>query len=195
MKKVTAFLIALLLVIISSGCNKGEKTANDEKTKPSETVITDTDSVLVRINCFSDTGLAVGGLNSDTLSVSAVQHLPIYKIENKSELESFTERYKTEITSIDEYSGNESFSEAVAFADDLFFEKNSVLIVYISSSSGSYRFGVNSIVKADNELLVHIEQTNDPEVFTCDMASYLAVITVEKSLANGVLRFDADLIN
>jgi hypothetical protein len=42
--------------------------------------------------------------------------------------------------------------------------------------------------------MVNIEKTNNPEVFTCDMAGWFITIAISDSAVSNVLEFDAELI-
>lgn len=69
------------------------------------------------------------------------------------------------------------------------------MLVYVGANSGTYRFGVSSVFCAENSFCIHIEQTNNPEVVTHDMAGWFITVAVPDSMAENCTEFDADLNN
>ena len=79
--------------------------------------------------------------------------------------------------------------------DETFFDENTLLLVYVGANSGTYRFGVSSVFCAENSFCIHIEQTNNPEVVTDDMAGWFITVAVPDSMVENCTEFDADLNN
>ena len=131
-------------------------------------------------------------LNTDKMAISSVRHLPIYKFDTLVELEQF----KTDIDgilSIDHgYDEIPSFNEATAKYDEKFFTENTLMLVYVESGSGSYRYGVDSIYHADGNFCIHIKQTNNPEFGTDDMAGWFITVAVPDTMIADCSVFDAD---
>ena len=73
-----------------------------------------------------------------------------------------------------------SFEEVVKKYDEKFFENNELLIVYKTSSSGSYRYEVADVVKTNNSLTVYVGQANSPEIGTDDMAGWFLYVEIPK---------------
>lgn len=134
-------------------------------------------------------------LNSDKLIISSVQHLPILKFETVVELEQFKSDYADEFTMNQGYDEIPSFESNVAEMDEAYFEEYTVFLVYVSANSGSYRYGVNTVDIMENSLCVHIQQTNDPETGTENMAGWFITVSIEKDKIAGCTEFDADLNN
>ena len=132
-------------------------------------------------------------LNNDKISINSIRHLPIYKFDTLAELEQF----KTDIDgilSIDQsYNEIPSFNDATVNYDEEFFAENSLMLVYIEASSGSYRYGVDSVYNADGNFCIHITQTNNPSPFTDDMAGWFITVAVSDSMIADCTEFDADL--
>ncbi len=136
----------------------------------------------------------LAALNSERLAVSSVQHLPVFRFEAPEELEAFKERFSDDFAMEHRLDGRiSSFVDATSKMDEQFFEDRTVFVVYVPASSGSYRFGVSSIYQENKALCIHIEETEHPEVCTCDMAGWFVVVSLEKALVAGVTDVDADL--
>ena len=131
-------------------------------------------------------------LNTDKMLSSSVRHLPIYKFDTFAELEQF----KTDIDdflSIDQsYDEVPSFNEVTSEYDEDFFARNSLMLVYVEATSGSYRYGVESVDCSDGNFCVHVKQTNHPEVGTEDMAGWFITVAVSDSMIADCTVFDAD---
>jgi hypothetical protein len=87
-----------------------------------------------------------------------------------------------------------SFNEATEKYNEEFFSNNSLILVYISAGSGSYRYDIKDIHLDGKSFMVNIEKTNNPEVFTCDMAGWFITVAISDSAVSNVLEFDAELI-
>lgn len=136
--------------------------------------------------------LFLGCLNLDQLAVSSVCHLPIYKFDTLNDLQQFKQRNRG-LAFDGGYDEVPSFNETVAKYDDAFFEKNSLILVYVPSNSGTYRYGVNSVSWDGGGFCVHVEQINDPESYTTDMAGWFITMAVSDSTIEVCPAFDADL--
>ena len=60
-----------------------------------------------------------------------------------------------------------------------------LIIAYVTASSGSLRFGVKDVYKENGKVTMEIIQLNDPEVFTCDMAGWWLVAEVDTAALEG----------
>lgn len=131
-------------------------------------------------------------LNIDKMAISSVRHLPIYKFDTMAELEQFKNDVK-DVLSIDSgYDEVSSFNEATAKYDENFFTENTLMLVYVEASSGSYRYGVDSVYHADGNFCIHVKQTNSPEIGTDDMAGWFITVAVPDSMVADCTVFDAD---
>ena len=131
-------------------------------------------------------------LNMDKMVISSVRHLPLYKFDTLAELQQFKDNVKDTLTIDCGYDEVPSFHDATADYDSAFFQKNTLLLVYVEASSGSYRYGVDSVYHADGNFCVHVTQTNHPEVVTDDMAGWFITVAVPDSVAETCTTFDAD---
>ena len=67
------------------------------------------------------------------------------------------------------------------------------MIIYVPSSNGSLRFGVKEVIATERSICVCVEQKNDPEVFTEDMAGWLILVEVKDEEIREDTSFDAIL--
>ena len=129
-------------------------------------------------NWTSDMEALSGATNYDLLGDSA--NLPVFHIKTIEKLNLFKEQ-KSEFFSLEHgYDEVPSFEEVVKEYDEKFFENNELLIVYKTSSSGSYRYEVADVVKTNNSLTVYVGQANSPEIGTDDMAGWFLYVEIPK---------------
>ena len=134
-------------------------------------------------------------LNADKLSISSVQHLPIFKFETADEFRRFQNDYRDMFSMDVRHGDSPSFTEVTRSMDAAHFEDHTLLVVYVPANSGSYRFGVRDVYADDGQLCVHVEQTNHPEAVTMDMAGWFVTVSLDKGYTATVTSFDADLNN
>ena len=133
-------------------------------------------------------------LNPSAMSISSARHLPVYKFETKTDLDRFKEGFQDVLTLDQGHDEVPSFNEIALSYDDNFFENHTVILAYVTASSGSYRFGIQEVVLDGSELCLNVVQVNHPEVGTADMAGWFVIAEVLDSDIAGVTVFDAKLI-
>ena len=133
-------------------------------------------------------------LNASKLNDSNPWNLPIYKFDTLSDLEKFKSDFGGENGF--NYSWDEvpSFNDATKNYDEDFFERYTLMLVYISVGSGSYRFGFKDVTIDGNYFCIHVEQTNNPQSFTDDMAGWFITVAVPDSMVANITEFNADLV-
>ena len=114
--------------------------------------------------------------------------LPVYRIDSIGQLQEFIDRFSP-VLSLDNF--RDSFIEFANGLDEAFFRDNSLLMAYHIASSGSFTYRMDKIEISGSELIMHIVQTNNPEMYTCDMAGWLEIADIRKSLLSDVTEFDA----
>ena len=139
--------------------------------------------------------LYAGALNSNKMYQSSIRHLPIYCFDTLNDLEQFKDTFRNVLTMDSGYDEIPSFNDATSQYDNAFFEENSLVLVYVTAGSGSFRFGVQSVGYDEKSFMVHIQQLNNPEVYTMDMAGWFITLAVPDSLLENCSEFDADLDN
>lgn len=136
-----------------------------------------------------------GALNKEKMAISSVAHLPIYKFDTLEDLEQFKHAFDGVLAIAHDYNEIQSLNNATAKYDTLFFEENTLMLVYVGASSGTYRFGVNSVFCEGKYFCIHVEQINNPEVFNEEMAGWYLTVVVPDSMISNCTEYDADLNN
>ena len=144
-------------------------------------------------NWTDDGRIAQNCLNPEKMLVSSARHLPVFRFDRKEDIDRFRDEFKDILTLDQGYGEVPSFSEAVSEYDETFFGGHAVIMAYVTSGSGSYRFGLSDICRDGDVLRINVAQTNDPEEGTCDMAGWLVFAEVEKSVVQNCSEFDAVL--
>ena len=134
-------------------------------------------------------------LNPETMAISAVRHLPIHKFDTKADLDQFMAEFGEVLDLENGYDEVPSFRAVTAGYDEAFFEENTLMLVYVSANSGTYRYEVNGIYCSAPDFSIHVAQANDPTEVTDDMAGWFITVTVPDSMLAGCSKFDADLDN
>lgn len=143
------------------------------------------------VNWTDDSSIYFGALNRDKMQISSVLHVPIYKFDTKDDLDHFQSAFRSILSLECSYGEAPSFLDATAKYDEAFFEENSLMLVYVTSGSGSDRFGVKQVCCDNGVFWIQVEQTNNPEIGTCDMAGWFITVAVPDSVVAGCTEFDA----
>ena len=141
-------------------------------------------------NWLDGTTVYEGCLNFDKMAISSVHHIPLHKFSSRSELDAFKARFGDD-NSFDYGYNGKSFNENTADYDDAFFNENNLFLVYVDANSGSLQFDVNSIFNDGNSFCIYVNQTNNPENVTDDMAGWFITVAVPKSATENCTTFDA----
>ena len=146
-------------------------------------------------NWVEESELYFGALNIEKMVISSVLHLPIYKFDTLADLNQFKQNV-SDILSVDvAHDEMPSFNDTTANYDESFFESNTLLLVYVSSGSGTYRYGVKSIFCENDSFCIQIKPLNNPEVVTMDMAGWFVTVAVSDRVIEDCAEFDAYLSN
>jgi len=182
MKKLICFPFAFLFLLSAAGCGG----------KPIDTTwMEDPDTTVSRVS--SSEVLDSGALNEDRMTISSVLHFPIYKFDTLEELTQFKDSLDYPEMLSFAYDEVPPFNEVTAKYDEAFFSENTLLLVYVVASTGTYRFAVDTITGDGTGLCVHIAETTHAEVVTADMAGWFITVAVPDSAAATYTEFDAVL--
>ena len=208
MKKMIAMVLCLVLALSMAGCATPEEEVRqkiqfpendagaDREIQPVGTPVEEAFDIAVSYaNWTEESKIYSRALNTGKMAVSSVLHLPIYKFDTLEELEQFKLTFGEVLTMDSGYDEVPSFNDVTADYDEAFFDENALMLVYVSANSGSYRFGVNSVFCNGSSFCIHVEQLNDPEVGTADMAGWFITVAVPNSMVANCSEFDADLNN
>lgn len=146
------------------------------------------------VNWGGNDAFYFGALNRDQLSISSVKHLPIYKFDSLAALNEFKSTFENDFSFDQSYDEIQSFETAIQDFDDEFFAEYSLFVVYVSANSGSLRFGVNSVFNDGKGFCIYIEQLNNPEIVTDDMAGWFILLPKLKGAVEGCTTFDAQMV-
>ena len=130
-------------------------------------------------------------LNPEYMYMDSVQHWPLFKFETVQEMQDFKTGFADVLTFDSGYNEVPSFNHYAAEYDDAFFDDNTLLLCYVTASSGSYRFGVADASVKEDTLCVYVELLNHPEVMTADAAGWFVLIEVRKADIANCKHFDA----
>ena len=152
------------------------------------------------LSTFSRAGYGIpniykNALNANRLGESNPWNLPIYKFDTLSDLEKFKSEFGGENGF--NYSWDEvpSLNDATKNYNEDFFKRNTLMLVYITASSGSYRFGFKDVTIDGNDFCIHIEQTNHPQWWTGDMAGWFITVAIPDSMIANITDFNADMVS
>lgn len=139
--------------------------------------------------------IASGALNTEMMKYSSVLHLPIYKFDTLDEFDQFKTSFGESLGIDQKHDEDLSFNEAAAVYDEAFFDKNSLILVYIGADAGTCKFGVSSIFCDGNTFCIHVERLSEFEAAADDAGSRLIMVAVPDSMLKECTSFDADLDN
>ena len=151
-------------------------------------------STFSRAGSGGDPDIRNNALNAGKLNDSNPCNLPLYKFDTLSDLEKFKSDFGGKNGFNYGWDEVPSLNEATKYYDEDFFERYTLVLVYVEASSGSYRFGFKNVTIQDNYLCIHVEQTNDPDVFTDDEASWFVTVVVPDDIMAKITELDADLL-
>lgn len=119
--------------------------------------------------------------------------LPLYKFDSREALDAFKTKFSEGFQSYGEpwYKGPTFVSKIEKYGDD-WFEDNTLLLVFVEASSGSFRYGLDHYaIDESGNCILYIRQTNDPEVHTDDMSGWFVLVELPKTAAKQFTEFDA----
>ena len=173
---------------------KGAPQSTENETQPGGTPVDELFDITVSYANWGElTEIYAKALNTEKMAMSSVIHLPIYKFDTLAELEQFKNDVKDVLSIEQGYDEVPSFNESTAKYDESFFTENTLMLVYVEATSGSYRYGVDSIYHADGNFCIHIKQTNNPEIHSDDMSGWFITVAVPDSMVADCTVFDADI--
>ena len=150
-------------------------------------------STFSRAGSRRDPDIWNNALNASKLNDNNPWNLPIYKFDTLSDLEKFKSDFGGENGFNYGWDEVPSLNDATKNYDEYFFERYTLMLVYVEANSGSYRFGFKDVTIDGSYLCIHVEQTNNPQVWTDDMAGWFITVAVPDSMVANITEFDADL--
>ena len=153
------------------------------------------DVTLSFANWTDDSKIYTGSLNLSKMQSNSIQHLPIYKFDSLKDLKQFKETFNDILTMDSGWDEVPSFNEATAKYDTKFFKDNSLMLVYVSASNCTHRFGLGSIGWDEKSFCINVVETTGKEFVDAAMAGWFLTVAVEKETIASCTEFDADLNN
>ena len=152
------------------------------------------------LSTFSCAGYGIpniykNALNASKLGESNHRNLPIYKFDTLSDLEKFKSDFSGKNGFNYGWDEVPSLNDATKNYDENFFERYTLMLVYVEASSGSYRFGFKDVTIDGNDFCIHVEQTNHPQDGTEDMAGWFITVAVPDSMVANITEFNAIMNN
>ena len=145
-------------------------------------------------NWTEDSRVFAGCSNAGMMTISSVLHLPVYKLDTLKDLEQFKENFRDILTLDHGYDEVPSFNDITALYDDTFFADHTLVLAYVTASSGSFRYAIQDISYGGSTFCLDVVQTNDPETHTDDMAGWFVMAEVLDSDIADYILFDAQLV-
>lgn len=194
LKKVLLIALCLIFVIgLAAGCTPGGSEA--VKQEEAETDGISFNSVMSFANWTTNSRIYENALNALLISQKNPGHMPVYKFDTKTDFDNFRKEFSDVFTLDYSSSDAPSLNSTATRYDDSFFDTGTLLLCYLTAGSSSYRFNVASVTCGNNSLCISVEETDRPEVATCDMAGWFILVEVKKADVQNCTEYDAELIN
>ncbi|MBE6978071.1 MAG: hypothetical protein E7438_05470 [Ruminococcaceae bacterium] len=145
----------------------------------------------------SNPSIHEGASNRDLLGDPQHWQLPVFALDTQADLAQFRNRYASVLSLDRSADGLPSFEEVLReqqWGEEAFFAEYTLLVIYMTSSSGSRYYGVNSITVTRRSLCLHVEQINDPQIETCDMAGRFIMLAIKDAEIREYTTVSADFL-
>ncbi|MBQ8719050.1 MAG: hypothetical protein IJY66_07275 [Clostridia bacterium] len=184
MKKIVLWMLAALCMVSLASC---------------QPVDPGYENTVAYAGWSDDASITEGALNRDLLQNGNGEHLPIFKLDTVGDLDRFKKAYGDVLTMDQGYNQYGSLEERLSQTQwdrESFFAQNTLLVVYVPTNSGSYRFVVGDVSILDGAMRVYVEQKNATEgiVVTDDMAGWFILVGIPDKDARECTSFDAVLV-
>lgn len=142
--------------------------------------ITAYNSHVIYANWTDDTEMKNGALNAGNTDKNS---LAIYRLSSAADAAQFKARFGSL-----SYSAYDSLMSKLG---DDFFASNSLMLVYVPANSGSTRFSVGYAGVSGDTFVVEIDVESSPEIGTCDMSGWFAIVEVPDEVLDSCTSFNA----
>lgn len=130
-------------------------------------------------------------LNTQKMSQSSLKHLPIYRFDTLEDIENFKSTFDNHLAFEYGFDEIDSFNNTVSGYDEDLLDHYSLVLVYVSAISGTYRYGVESIFCDGTNFTVYVDELKHPEIVTDDLAGWFITVLVPDSMIENCTEFDA----
>ncbi len=112
---------------------------------------------------------------------SSAEKIPVIRFDSKEKFDSFIDAARKPFGFDDERENGHSFLENTKGYTKEFFKEKSVVLVYISEPSGSFRHRVNSVTKKNGFAEISVSRVKPEPPHTDDVGDWFITIAVDKS--------------
>ncbi len=140
-------------------------------------------------NYHKDEVFEAGALNAERLKFDG--HYPVYRFDTADDLKQFKNAYGGVFTMERGWDEVPSFNDVTARYNEDFFENNSVILVYVTTGSCTYRYAVSGVEYTDTSFRVHIKETTNALMVDSMMAGWFVTVAVPDERLQKVTEFDA----
>ena len=154
---------------------------------------TDRSMTISRVSYTNDERIYKNSLNADAAGY-ATGHFPVYVFDTAEQFADFKADCAGYIgLSLDPspYSREVSFNRQTSPYGEDFFSANSLILVYVPTSSGSYRVGCESLNTENGSFCMNVEIIRPEGAHTCDMNGWFITLEMTDADAAGFGSFDA----
>lgn len=142
-------------------------------------------------NWTSDSNFYAASLNREKFIESSKLHFPIFLFQSMEELNQFKQDYDDTLSMNQSWDEVSSFEEVIAHLDASFFQKNSLVLIYVSSNNCTHRFKVSDVEENHNELVFLVEETTHAELVDTAMAGWFITAEIPNDLFTEETKLDA----
>lgn len=138
--------------------------------------------------------LSKAASNADLLADQQLTHFPVFVMDTYEDLQLFMAKYDG-ILSMDQghddiLSVNDALEKA-QFDREVFFEENSLLVVYAPSKNASFRYEIKDIKNNDGNMCVTLEEKALSKGLADVRAGWMFFVELDDQEANSCQSFDA----
>lgn len=150
------------------------------------------DVVLSYAGWTEDEKIYANSLNITEMKTHNRLQPPIYIFDTVYDLQHFKDTFGEILTMDAGWDEIPSFNAAAKKYDNIFFEKNALILVYIPADNCTHRFGLSGIELDDTQCHIHLEETTGAEAVDTAMAGWFLTIPVSDESIAACTGFDAD---
>lgn len=136
--------------------------------------------------------IKIGGIPPKA-SLSSVLALPTVRILSLEELERFKNELSVTMDFDNTYEDTYSFNEIIGYYDEKYFEENSLILVYGSTSTSAARLNIKKAAVSENTLVLQVEYSNTEGEWDTEIQGWLLCVGVAKKDIKDVTCIDAPL--
>jgi hypothetical protein len=184
MKKIVLLILALLLILPMAACNPVDPGYSN---------------TVAYAGWSDDPSIVEGAVNRDLLQNGNGEHLPIFKLDTIGDLDRFKAKYG-EVFSLrqgyDQVLSFEAVLEKSQCDDADFYAQNTLLIVYVPSNSGSYRYYIDNVDMDGNDFCIYVKEAEIlEENVTGDMEGWFVLFNQPKNEVKDYTTYNARISN